>query len=82
MVAIPLSVEKQIIKNIYQSYQKNQALYFHRLGASNIGTECVRKIYFQWRVFARKPIDGRILRLFATGHNQEDRIIKDLHSQD
>ena len=80
MVAIPPSVEKQIIKNIYQSYQKNQPLYFSRLGASSIGTECIRKIYFQWRNFAKKQLDGRILRLFETGYIQEDRIIKDLHN--
>ena len=80
MVPIPPSVEKQIIKNIYLSYQKNQPLYFTRLGASSIGTECIRKIYFQWRNFAKKQLDGRILRLFETGYIQEDRIIKDLHN--
>tara|TARA_B100000212_G_C27344511_1_gene520711 strand:+ start:317 stop:1144 length:828 start_codon:yes stop_codon:yes gene_type:complete len=78
MVAIPPSIEKQIIKNIYESYEKNETFYFTRMGASSIGTECLRKIYFQWRRFAKKPMSGRILRLFETGYIQEERVLNDL----
>jgi hypothetical protein len=81
MVAIPPKPEQQIIDKIYTAIQKskeNPNLYLRRLGASFIGEECIRKIWLDWRGFSRKSFDGRMLRLFETGHLQETRIVDDL----
>jgi hypothetical protein len=81
MVAIPPKPEQQIINRIYAAIQKERAdsdLYLGRLGSSFIGEECVRQIWLSWRGFAREQFEGRMLRLFETGHLQEARIVEDL----
>jgi hypothetical protein len=81
MVAIPPKPEQQIINRIYAAIQKERAdtdLYLGRLGSSFIGEECVRQIWLDWRGFAREQFEGRMLRLFETGHLQEARIVEDL----
>lgn len=81
MVAIPPKPEQQIINRIYAAIQKEKAdtdLYLGRLGSSFIGEECVRQIWLDWRGFAREQFEGRMLRLFETGHLQEARIVEDL----
>lgn len=81
MVALPPRPEQQIINRIYAAIEKEKAdpeLYLGRLGSSFIGEECVRKIWLEWRGFAREPFEGRMLRLFETGHLQEARVVEDL----
>ena len=81
MVAIPPKPEQQIINRVYAAIQKEKAdtdLYLGRLGSSFIGEECVRQIWLDWRGFAREQFEGRMLRLFETGHLQEARIVEDL----
>ena len=78
MVAFPKSPEQKLIDAMYKSYEKTESLSFSRLGASGIGEECIRKIWFNWRGFSQKQFEGRMLRLFETGHLQEDRVIQDL----
>lgn len=81
MVAIPPKPEQQVITRIYAAIQKEKAdpdLYLGRLGSSFIGEECVRQIWLDWRGFAREQFEGRMLRLFETGHLQEARIVEDL----
>jgi hypothetical protein len=81
MVAIPPKPEQQIINRIYAAIQKEKAdpdLYLGRLGSSFIGEECIRQIWLDWRGFAREQFEGRMLRLFETGHLQEARIVDDL----
>ena len=81
MVAFPPRPEQQVIDRIYSAIQKEKAdtsLYLGRLGSSFIGEECVRQIWLGWRGFARESFDGRMLRLFETGHLQEARIVEDL----
>lgn len=86
MAAIPKAPEQRIIDLIYRSYEDAEAaenaarggIYLGRLGASSIGNECLRALWFDWRAYARKPFNGRMLRLFRTGHLQEDRIVADL----
>jgi hypothetical protein len=81
MVAFPPRPEQQVIDRIYSAIQKERAdtsLYLGRLGSSFIGEECVRQIWLGWRGFARESFDGRMLRLFETGHLQEARIVEDL----
>lgn len=81
MVAIPPRAEQQVIDRVYAAIEKEKtapALYLGRLGSSTIGEDCVRQIWLDWRGFARERFDGRMLRLFETGHQQEARIVEDL----
>ena len=81
MVAIPPRPEQQLIDRVYAAIQKEKAdtdLYLGRLGSSFIGEECIRQIWLDWRGFAREQFEGRMLRLFETGHLQEERIVNDL----
>lgn len=65
---------------IYSAYEKREskAIYLARIGASGIGEECVRSIWYDWRAFHNDTPSGRMLRLFQTGHLQEARIVQDL----
>jgi hypothetical protein len=81
MVAIPPKPEQQIIDRVYAAIRKEKAkpdLYLGRLGSSFIGEECPRQVWLDWRGFAREEFEGRMLRLFETGHLQEARIVADL----
>lgn len=86
MVAIPKRPEQQIVDRIYKTYEDREAaenaarggVYLGRLGASSIGEECLRMLWLDWRGYARKAFPGRLLRLFGTGHWQEDRVVADL----
>jgi hypothetical protein len=81
MVAIPPKPEQQIINRVYAAIEKERAdsdLYLGRLGSSFIGEECIRQVWLNWRGFARERFDGRMLRLFETGHLQEARIVEEL----
>lgn len=46
------------------------------LGASIIGGECDRHIWYTWRWFKHKVFSGRMQRLFQDGHRYEDRLIE------
>ncbi len=48
------------------------------LGASQVGHYCERKLWYDFRWCSETDHDGRLLRLFATGHYTEDRIIDEL----
>lgn len=43
------------------------------LGASEIGEECQRRIWYGWRWVVRRVFAPRMLRLFNRGHNTEGR---------
>lgn len=46
------------------------------LGASLIGRECLRELYYSWRWADPKRHDARMLRLFNRGHREEERFIE------
>lgn len=46
------------------------------LGASIIGRECERHLWYTWRWIKHKIFSGRMQRLFQDGHWYEDRIIE------
>ena len=48
------------------------------LGASIIGKECERALWYDFRWVTRRAFSGRILRLFETGMREEDRLVRDL----
>jgi hypothetical protein len=48
-----------------------------RLGGSAIGNDCNRAIWYQFRwAYPPERFDGRMLRLFDTGHMYEDRLLR------
>jgi len=69
-----------MIDRIYAHYEKQneKPIYLARIGASGIGDPCLRSIWLSWRAYDDKKFEGRMLRLFSTGHLQEERIQDDL----
>ena len=79
MAVIPKDVSA-IAERIYAYYEKQESgrERLTRTGASGIGDECLRSIWYDWRGAAASTFSGRILRLFKTGHLQEERVLADL----
>lgn len=78
MVALPeppgLTVEA-----IYRAYEAERSNgYRDHMGASGIGHECDRNIWYGWRWASRTQHPGRLLRLFDTGNLAEARFVADL----
>src|SRR5882724_5933077 len=45
------------------------------LGASGLGEECWRKLWYEFRWTKREVFDGRMMRLFNVGHSAESRFV-------
>lgn len=72
-------LESKTVEKVYQSYVKGSGDWRRdHLGASVIGQECERKIWYGFRWCTKPSFDGRMLRLFATGYSQEKRLLQDL----
>lgn len=74
MVALPTTISPTIAA-IDKAYADGQEVRFQRrLSGSIIGKECERAIWYIFR-WAREPerFDGRMIRLFETGHREEPR---------
>jgi CRISPR/Cas system-associated exonuclease Cas4 (RecB family) len=81
MVELP-TPDPTLARLIYDQYEKREAAKnprFH-LGASSLGSECRRAIWYEFRWADLAAIDGRILRMFESGHLQEPRVVHDLRS--
>jgi len=68
----------QAIFDWYKAQRKDA----HRphLGGSQIGNECKRALWYQFRHVDRATFDGRVLRLFETGDREESRIVANLRA--
>jgi hypothetical protein len=67
------------VEAIYRAYEADQKDDFRdHLGASAIGHECDRHVWYVHRWAARQRHPGRILRLFDTGNLAEVRFVADL----
>lgn len=65
---------------IYKHYESQEEKPRPHMGCSLIGHECDRFLWLSFRwAFANKH-DGRILKLFKRGHDEEDRVIADLEA--
>ncbi len=71
-----------IAAEIYAAYEKTGKAEPSRgyLGASAIGDECARKLWYGFRWASPTTFDGRMYRLFQTGHLEEPRLIADLRA--
>ncbi len=68
---------------IYQWHAAQQAkepAHRKHLGASVIGHECKRHIWYVFRWALAQQFDGRMLRLFDTGKREESRILDELRA--
>src|SRR5687768_13352697 len=66
---------------IYAAYESRERGGFRsHLGASIIGNECERSLWYSFRWATRVQHAGRLLRLFQTGHLEEARLVKDLRA--
>lgn len=70
------STASAILKK-YESQSQEQRPH---LGASEIGKPCERAIWYGYRWSTAKKFEGRILRLFNTGHREETRFLEELKS--
>ena len=56
------------------AYSEDQTPFRNHLGASLLGRECARELWFGFRWCLLKKFDGRMLRLFNTGHLLEPKL--------
>ncbi len=71
-----------VVSEIYKSYEARYGTEKarHYLGASIIGRECSRALWYGFRWAAKDTFNGRLLRLFQTGHLAEPRFVADLRA--
>lgn len=71
-----------IVAAIYEQYEKRGKAEHARtyLGGSAIGAECSRALWYGFRWSAKEDFDGRMYRLFQSGHLAEPRFVEDLRS--
>lgn len=68
-----------IAEAIYASYEEDAGDWRRdHLGASQIGKECERALWYDFRWATRPQFPGRILRLLNTGKLEEARLVDDL----
>lgn len=72
--------DHEVVSAIYAGYEQRGLAEPPRayLGASVIGDECARKLWYGLRWATLPDFDGRMYRLFQTGHLEEPRMIRDL----
>jgi hypothetical protein len=69
------------VQAIFEHYvAKRKDAHRPHLGGSQIGNECARALWYQFRHMGRPYFDGRVLRLFETGDREEDRIVTNLRA--
>jgi hypothetical protein len=66
---------QQVLPHIKDAYRQDEDKFRSHLGASVLGGECLRQMWYGWRWFTYRRFDGKTLRLFNRGHLEEARII-------
>lgn len=82
MVDLSEFQDHPLVKAIYEAYEKKHGTEAARnyLGASIIGKECERALWYDFRWASTRKFDGRMYRLFQTGHLEEPRLVADLRA--
>lgn len=65
----------KVIPHMDDAYREGEEPFRTHMGASLIGEECPRSIWYGWRWVTRPKFPARILRLFNRGHLEEARFI-------
>jgi hypothetical protein len=68
------------VQSIYDVYEDGRESFRPHLGASLIGRECERELWYTFRWCAVPFHTGRLLRLFETGQLEEYRFVENLRS--
>lgn len=63
------------IPRMGDAYAQNDNEFRSHLGASSIGRDCLREIWYGWRWYKKAAFEGRMLRLFNRGHLEEARFL-------
>lgn len=64
---------------IFAAYEADTSDGFRsHLGASLIGKECERALWYDFRWTTKAKFPGRVLRLFETGNREEERLVRNL----
>lgn len=70
-----------MVSDIYSHYERTAKDWRRpHLGASLMGHECRRFLWFSFRWTLAPSFPGRVLRLFDTGNLEEGRLVKDLRN--
>lgn len=78
MAELPI-ISSQTREAIFAAYESDSGDGFRtHLGASLIGKECERALWFDFRWVTRAKHPGRLLRLFETGQLEEARLVLNL----
>lgn len=66
---------QKVMPHVGDAYRQSTSEYRSHMGASGIGKQCARAIFYSFRWAANKKHPGRMVRLFNRGHMEEARII-------
>lgn len=70
--------EQQVVDDLYSIYSRDDEPHRDYLGGSALGKPCERALWYAFRRALDVSFGGRMIRLFATGHREEARVIDDL----
>lgn len=80
MAKLPSNPESATVQAITASWAKRNDPPRPYLGASVIGRECERQLWYAFRWAAPEQFDGRMLRLFDRGQREEAALVADLRA--
>lgn len=80
MALLPAPQQSPTVAAIYAWWGAKLQRPSRRLGASQIGKECERRLWygFRWDNLGEREFDGRMLRLFNRGHREEATMVAEL----
>jgi hypothetical protein len=67
--------EGRVLPHIGDAYRAKEEGHRSHLGASILGAECARAVYYSFRWATKPNFEGRMIRLFNRGHLEEGRFI-------
>jgi len=65
----------KVLPHIGDAYRSDEEPFRAHLGASIVGQECPRAIWYSWRWVTQQKFSGQMLRLFNRGHLEEGRFV-------
>lgn len=71
---------QKILPYMEDAYRVNNSPFRSHLGASLIGRDCPRQLWYSFRWYKKPNLSGRLIRLFNRGHLEEARFIASLLS--
>lgn len=67
--------QEKVLPQISDAYRQEEDGFRAHLGASVLGYECARQVFYGWRWSLKQIFNGKTLRLFNRGHLEEGRFI-------